>query len=193
HRELTDHDDEATALGAAPKSGQVEAHASWRAAWRALGRPEADRDEAEMSDGQLHMRVRAYEREQAWAPPYVANELAGTRQAAQRRRTTATLRAAEAETSDDDARRAQLKKEAAEAAEPPDPLEARAKDLTDVDEARALWWAHTAATRAAADRAADELTARRAADGRNDPVVTAEEWTADRTDRDEERTDVNER
>jgi conjugative relaxase-like TrwC/TraI family protein len=193
HKELTGHDDEATALGAAPKSGQVEAYASWRASWHALGRPEADRDEAEMSDGQLHMRVRAYEREQAWAPPYVANELAGTRQAAERHRTTATLRGAEAEATDDDARRAQLEREAADAAELADLLDARVEGLTAVDEARALWWAHTAATRAAADRAAAELTARRAADRLDDPLVTADEWTAERTDRYEERTDAPER
>ena len=39
HRELTDHDDQATALGAAPKAGQIETHASWRAAWRAWTGP----------------------------------------------------------------------------------------------------------------------------------------------------------
>jgi conjugative relaxase-like TrwC/TraI family protein len=191
HRELTAHDDEATGLGTVPKAGQVEAYASWRASWRALGRPEADRDEAEMSDGQLHMRVRAYEREQAWAPPYVANELAGTRQAAQRHRTTATLRAAEAETVDD-ARLAQLKREAADAGALADLLDNRVKKLTAVDEARALWWAHTAGTRAAADRAAAELTARRAADGRDDPRITADEW-ADRAKRSDARADLAER
>jgi conjugative relaxase-like TrwC/TraI family protein len=190
HRELAGHDDETTALGAAPKSGQVEAYASWRAAWRASGRPEADRDDAEMSDGQLHMRVRAYEREQAWAPPYVANELAGTCQAAQRHRTTATLRASEADAANDDARRARLKQEGRDAAALADLLDARSKELTEVDEARALWWAHTAATRAAADRAAAELTARRAADGRDDPLVTADDWAAKRTRRAEERTNV---
>ncbi len=39
HRELTGHDDPATALGPPPKAGQTEAYASWRAAWRALGGP----------------------------------------------------------------------------------------------------------------------------------------------------------
>src|SRR4029453_15807294 len=88
----------------------------WRAAWRALGRPEADRAEAEMSTGQLHLRVRAYDREQAWAPAYVANELAGSRQAAQRHRNDATVRAAEATTASDDSNRSRLQAEAQQAA-----------------------------------------------------------------------------
>ena len=50
-----------------------------------------------MSTGQLLVRVRAYEREKTWAPAYVANELAGTRQAADRHRHEATVRRAEAE------------------------------------------------------------------------------------------------
>src|SRR5699024_41544 len=53
YRELTGHDDLIEPLGPAPSAGQVETYASWRAAWRALGRPEAHRDELEMSDGQL--------------------------------------------------------------------------------------------------------------------------------------------
>jgi conjugative relaxase-like TrwC/TraI family protein len=175
HRELTGHEDEATALGAAPKTGQVEAYASWRAAWRALDRPDADRAEAEMSDGQLQLRIRAYQRETAWAPRYVANELAGTRQAAERHRHAAATRAAEAADTTDQPRRAQLKQEAADATALVDLLDGRVAELETVDEARALWWAHTAGTRAAADRAAAELQARRAADGRSDRDVTAGE------------------
>jgi hypothetical protein len=113
HRELTHHDDPNNALPGPPKPGQVEAYASWCAAWRALGREEASRAEAEMSDGQLRVRVRAYGREEAWAPDYVAPELSGTRQAEQRHRTSAELRAAEAAASADAERRTQLEREAA--------------------------------------------------------------------------------
>ena len=135
YRELTGHDDDATALGPPPKPGQVEAYAAWRAAWRALGRPEADRDELEMSDGQLRVRVRAYEREKAWAPRYVANELAGTRQAADNHRQTAALRTAEAETAT--GRRAgRLEREAAEAAALAETLDERAAQLEVDDDAR---------------------------------------------------------
>ena len=165
HRELTGHDDPATAIGAAPKAGQAEAYASWRAAWHALGRPEADRDEAEMSDGQLLMRGRAYQREQTWAPAYVANELAGTRQATERHHATATLRATAAAAAGDPDERAQLEREAADADALARVLNERAGQLAEADDVRARWYAHTAATRSAADRAQLELATRRAARG----------------------------
>jgi hypothetical protein len=182
HRELTGHDDLATALGPPPKPGQVEAYASWRAAWRALGRPEADRDELEMSNGQLRMRIRAAQREEAWAPRWVANELAGTEQAAAAHRQTATLRAAEAAATDDAEQRARLQREAVEAAALADVLDARVTELVVVDDARAHWLMHTAHTRAAADRATAELSARHAADGLvEEPAVSAAEWLAEHT------------
>ena len=56
------------------------------AGWRALGRPDTDVEERELSDGQLRMRVRAMERENAWQPRYVARELSGTTQAAENER-----------------------------------------------------------------------------------------------------------
>ena len=43
NRELRGHDDPTEALGPAPKPGQVEAYAAYRAAWRTLGRPEIER------------------------------------------------------------------------------------------------------------------------------------------------------
>lgn len=176
HRERAGVDDPAEPLGPPPKSGQPEAYASWRAAWRALGRPEADRAEVEMSDGQLRVRIRAYEREQTWAPRYVANELAGTIQTAEQHRRTAALRQAEADSTEDAERAEQLRREAEEAAALADTLDTQVEQLRQVDEARAHWLAHTAGTRAAADRAKAELSARRAGDGHDEPTVTAEEW-----------------
>ena len=177
HRELTGHDDPAIAISPAPKVGQVEAYASWRAAWHALGRPEADRDESEMSDGQLLMRVRAYQREQAWAPAYVATELAGTRQAAERHHVTATLRTTAAAPATDPDERAQLEREAAYADALARVLDGRAAQLAEADDARARWYVHTAATRAAADRAQLELASRRAArgDDQSEQRVTADD------------------
>jgi hypothetical protein len=168
----------ATALGPAPKAGQAETYASWRAAWRALGRPEADRDELELSDGQLRMRVRGYEREKAWAPRYVANELAATHQAADAQHRNAALRAAEAASATSDLECEALEREATESAALAATLDARTAELELADEARAQWLVHTAATRAAADRAADELAARRAGAENPGPEVTAEAWLA---------------
>ncbi|MFD8492416.1 MobF family relaxase [Amycolatopsis sp. NPDC059657] len=175
HRELTGHEDPEAALGAAPKSGQVETYASWRSAWRALGRPESGRDELEMSDGQLLVRVRAWEREKAWGPEFVANELAGTHQALDQRRRDAAMRRAEADAAVDDSERERLLQEADEADALAEVLATRATELEAADEVRAQWYAHTAETRAAADRARAQLSARAIGD---EPVevVTAEEW-----------------
>src|SRR5690606_41475101 len=125
HRELIGYDDATEPLGPAPKPGQVEAYASWLTAWRALGRPEAHRDELEMSDGQLRIRVRAAEREASWAPAYVADELAGTIQAAEKHRRAAAMRAAEAAAVADAEERPRPEKEAADAAALADTPDAR--------------------------------------------------------------------
>ncbi|MGW4829635.1 MobF family relaxase [Amycolatopsis japonica] len=175
HRELTGHEDDETALGSAPKSGQVEAYASWRSAWRALGRPESGRDELEMSDGQLLVRMRAWEREKAWGPEFVGQELAGTHQALDARRRDAAMRRAEADAAADEEERERMLQEAAEADALADTLAARAAELEGADEARALWYAHTAETRAAADRASAEISARNL-DTTPAPLVTADEW-----------------
>jgi hypothetical protein len=91
----------------------VEAYAAWRSAWRALGRPDADRAEAEMSTGQLRMRIRAYDREKTWAPDYVADQLAGTRQAADKHRQDATLWNGQADAMAEHSSAARLRDEAA--------------------------------------------------------------------------------
>lgn len=174
HREVMDHDAPDDPLGPAPKAGQVEQYASWRTAWRALGRPDADHAEASMSVGQLRVRVRAYQREQAWAPPFVAHELAGTRQAAERERRTATLRAAEADAAPDEAARQRLRTEAEQRQALAVALDARAAQLQISDDARAVWLSHTAATQAAAQRAEQELKARGIDNSDTGPTV--EEW-----------------
>ena len=176
HRELTGHDDPTDALGPAPKAGQVEEYASWRSAWRALGRPEADRAEAEMSNGQLRIRVRAYEREKTWAPAYVANELAGTRQAADKHRREASVRRAEAEQAADPDQRTELLQLAVQADALVSTLDEQAAVLDEADLARGEWYAHTAATRDAASRAQAELSARESASDPVDDRVTADEW-----------------
>ncbi|MCE0763371.1 relaxase domain-containing protein [Pseudonocardia kujensis] len=174
YRELREHTGE-DALGPAPSSGQVEAFAAYRAAWRALGRPEIDREEIEMSDGQLRLRVRAAEREAAWGPRYVANELAGTRQAAEAQRQKAVLLATEAGQSDDPDR---LLRESRDAEALAATLDERQVQLQELDDIRSRWLAHTAATRAAGDRAQAELALRHADDVEPEPQVTAEEWLA---------------
>jgi len=176
HRELTGHADPEVALPGPPKQGQVETYASWRTAWRALGRDEESRAEAELSDGQLRVRVRAYQREETWAPDYVAPELSGTLQAARRHRGTAELRAAEAAQESVAALRAQLHREAVEAAALADVLDRQAAQLDMADHTRAQWYTHTANTRAAEQRARLELAARGIDPDTDDRGTTAEQW-----------------
>ena len=177
-RESHAHDDPEDALGPAPAPGQVEAFAAYRAAWRALGRPEIDREELELSDGQLRVRVRAHDREAAWAPRYVGNELAGTHQAAASHRQTEQLRRAEVSAATEETERARLTNEADQARALSETLEQRADQLGELDDARSRWLAHTAGTRAAAERAKAELAARHADDTDPEPKVTAAEWLA---------------
>ncbi|GAA5026116.1 MobF family relaxase [Actinopolymorpha pittospori] len=186
HRELTGHDDETVALPGPPKRGQIEEYASWRAAWRALGRPEAGRAEAEMSDGQLRVRVRAYEREKTWQPAYVAHELAGTNQAEQRHRHTAHIRAAEAEAATDPTERARLTAEAVQATALADALAHQRAQLERIDQVRALWYAHTAETRAVAERARAELAGRGVDPDQLEDRTTPEEWLAAHAQADQE-------
>jgi hypothetical protein len=130
-----------------------------------------------MSYGQLLVRVRAYEREKAWGPEFVANELAGTHQSVAARRQEAAMRRAEADAATDEDERARLVQEAAEADALADVLDQRATELAAADETRAAWFAHTAGTRSAADRAAAELSARNV-DEPDVALVTTEEWLA---------------
>ena len=96
-----------------------------------MGRPEADTEEASLSEGQLRIRIRAYRREEAWAA-YVADELDGTsREAAKARRDAALAEAR----GDVDA--------ATEASRKADELWERVRQPQQADDARSAWHAHT--------------------------------------------------
>ncbi|GAA4536657.1 MobF family relaxase [Pseudonocardia xishanensis] len=176
YRELRNHASETDVLGPAPQPGQVEQFAAYRAAWRVLGRPEVDREELELSDGRLRMRVRAAERETPWAPRYVGNELAGTRQAVERHRQTAALRLEESAVAPNATVQVELRVEAEQARALADALDRQILQLEKLDGARSRWLAHTAATRAAGERAEAELALRHADDAEPEQRVTAEEW-----------------
>ena len=73
---------------------------------------------------------------------------------------------------------ARLRHEATKSAALAKALDDRAFQLAQADEARATWYAHTAETLAAAERAAAELTARLTDKPPEPPPITAEEWLA---------------
>jgi hypothetical protein len=154
---------------------QAEAYAAYRAASNALGRPDADQLEYEMSSAQHLARIRADERERAWAPRYVANELAGTRQAADHHRHTATLRRAAADHTTDPTEHTRLHREAREADALVTALDEQIVLLEEQDAAWIRHRLHTARTRAEADISRAIVAAR---DDQPEPRVTADEWLA---------------
>lgn len=167
YREATGWSDDARAIDHAPGVTTTERRAAWHEAWEALGRPEATREEAALSDGRLQARAAAWEREQAWAPPYADDAMRENEQAAERARVDAVHA------------RAQGDEDAAAARETEaDRLAAVARDAERVADGRAAWAAATAETRAVGERAAAELDARGLAPGREPDRVTAEEWLA---------------
>ena len=179
-RELTGHADAEDALGPAPTPNKPEHYAVWRAAWTALGRPDADRADAELSPGQLRVRIRAYEREKAWAPAYVGESRTATSLDADSRRRDAVLTAARADAAADPTDAARLRAEAADQAAVADLLATRAVELAEVDEARSRWLVHTAVTQDTAERAEAELAKRGIPVGAEaEDAVTAAEWLAE--------------
>lgn len=160
YRELAGHDDDNDPLGAAPPAGLVESAAMFRAAHRALDLPEAGAEEADLSDGQLRIRVRAYEREVAWAPRWVGDELDQTHQRAAKAVADAGIWTARADAASDESEREQLRTAAEQARAEAESLKVRAEQLEAADEARAAWYVHTAQTRDRAERARVELGAR---------------------------------
>jgi len=176
YRELAAYDDETDSLGAPPPGGLAEKRAIWTAAHDALDLPDRSASEAELTEGRLRIRVRAMEREQTWAPRYVADELAATHLATERHRTDAQVWAARAEVAEDPAEAETLRTEAARAQAAAEALAERATALEAADDARAAWFAATAATRDAAERARVELKARGVDPDDPDDRVTAAEW-----------------
>jgi len=176
YRELADHTDAQDPLGAAPPAGLAEKAVAFRAAHNALDLPDLGAEEANLTDGRLRLRADALDREETWAPRWVADELDATHQAAEHRRTDAALWAARADVTEDPAAREQLRLAAHTADQEAHTLAERAAQLELADQARAAWFAHTAATRDAAIRARTELAARGV--DRDDPTdrVTADEW-----------------
>lgn len=178
HREATGHTDDAAPLPAAPGLSSTELRASWHAAWTALGRPEAGTEEKDLSDGLLRVRVRAWEREQAWAPPDVYNEMRATGQKVVEYRQAAALLLRRAELAADPAQAWQLREQAEQKAAQAVVMASVEADLAQVADERAAWFAETAVTQAAALRAIDELAARGQSWHEEADRVTAEQWLA---------------
>ncbi|WP_300010564.1 MobF family relaxase [Pseudonocardia sp.] len=180
YRELVDHTDEHDPLGNAPGKGRVEHAVMFRAAHEALALVDAGAEEANLSDGALRSRIRAYERELAWAPRWVEDDLAAAHQQHARAAADATLWTARADAPDtapDDA--ARLRAEADDARAEAARLAEQIAELEIVDAARAAWFTHTAISRDNADRSRTELGARGVDIDRPDDRTTGPDWLAE--------------
>ncbi|WP_210032628.1 MobF family relaxase [Pseudonocardia parietis] len=178
YRELAGHTNERDPLGAAPPAGLAESSAMFRAAHRALDLPAAGAEEADLTDGQLRMRVRAYERETTWAPRWVGDELDQVHQKAAKSAADAEIWEARSAATSDETERERLARAADQARSEAARLREQAAQLEEADQARAQWYAHTAQTRDRAERARVELGARGVDLAHPGDRVIAEEWLA---------------
>ena len=95
YREMFGYDHPGQAIGPEPATTNPEARAEWHTALGAMAKVNGI-DVRGLTDGQLHARRAAAQRETAWAPKYVGNELRLARKQAQISRVEATRHAFEA-------------------------------------------------------------------------------------------------
>ena len=178
YRELMNYTNDADPLGYAPGGRFPEKQALWHAAHTGMDLPDTSPEEQGLTDGRLLLRVQTYEREQARAPRYVADELETAHHQAQRHRTDVTIWADRAAVTADPGEAATLRTEAAKAQAQADALAQRISDLEIEDTARSVWFAAAASTRDKAHRAEVELGVRGIRVGDPAEQTTAEEWMA---------------
>lgn len=167
YREGTGWDDPERAIGQAPGVTSTERRALWWGAWEASGRPEATRDEATLSDGQLLVRMAAWEREKMWAPPHADASLKKAELDAERARQDAILARAQGD-----------EQTAWEREQEADRRSAVARGMAKVAEGRAAWTVATAQTQATAEASSREAERRGIRVGQEPDRTTAEEWLA---------------
>jgi conjugative relaxase-like TrwC/TraI family protein len=175
YREGAQYEDANDPLGAAPPTGLAEKHAIWATAHAALGLPDVGPEEAMLTTGQLLMRSAAWDREQLWAPRYVADELAATAERVASRWAEVTLFRAHAETLAG-TEKAGVLDAAAKAEQEADELEQKVLALEEADKERTRWVLHTMGTKDRGLRSKAEL-ARRGEDNPSDRT-TASAWLA---------------
>jgi hypothetical protein len=149
-------------LGPAPSRENPEARAAWVRAYEALGAPEALRDYRAATDEELKALVSAYEREETWAPPHVADVLRETRQRVADYKTRAELAQAEAAVAPGVEEQSALLQRAESHRGFAQWQADRAEKLELVHGAREQWHDETAETREKAAHARRELSEREA-------------------------------
>lgn len=166
HREATGWVDEEMPLDLAGGVTSTERRAGWHGAWDALGQPEDTRAEAVMTEGQLRLRMEAWDRAKEWAPPYADESMRVAELDAELARQDGLL-------SEDDLAAERFSAEAAERAQV-------ARFAERVALARQEWATRNAGVRLLAERAQHEWVKVRGlpAPGQEPDRVTPEEWLA---------------
>jgi conjugative relaxase-like TrwC/TraI family protein len=166
-REATGWDDPSIPLGRSPGVSTPEKRLTWSQAWAAAGMPEEKRPAADLSDGQLRVRIAAGERVNAHAPAAIYEQQRMREQQAADAARDAVL----ARTHARDEEAARLHQEAASARADADRL-----DL--VNQARGEWLLAHAETLRAADDARGEADRRGLNLDHEPDQDTAENWLA---------------
>lgn len=151
-----------TIIGPAPAAGLPDQAHEWRAASDALGRTPEEQQLAAASDGQLQEMTSRWEREQAWAPPHVADDLASTIQARDYHTEQAAILARRAELASDPAERDELAGQARGYQVLGEQLASQARQYEQIHAARLAWTAETAPAKDAAEAARAEQARRQA-------------------------------
>lgn len=176
YRELVEHTDAEDPLGSAPPRGLAEKHALFHTAHAALDLATAGAEEEAMSEGQLRVRIAAWEREKAAAPEYVADRLEATHAALRAARENATLWSARADYAATPLDADQLRAAAEQARGRVAELEKQVEDLQLADDTRAAWRYDTAVIRDYAERARHAAAVRGIDLDNPAERVTADEW-----------------
>ncbi len=161
-----------TIIGPAPAAGLADQAHEWRAASQALGRTPEEQQLAAASDGQLQEMTGRWEREQAWAPPHVAGELAATIQARDYHTEQAAILARRAELATDPAERDELAGQARGYQVLGEQLAGQAREYEQIHAARLAWAAETAPAKDAAAAARAERDRRQADQQAREPAAT---------------------
>ncbi|MFI9332963.1 MobF family relaxase [Kitasatospora sp. NPDC052868] len=177
-REAHGYDAEVDPIGPRPRRGAVDFRLDWDRAFRALGQPEDRMDLVGASDAQLEELVQRYQREEAWAPAHVAEQMRETYERIDQLHRETGQRQVEL-ASADEATRQRLEEAQAAADAETALLSEQAAKLEVVHAVRQDWHEHTAETRERAQEAARQLELRRPAEEAEaapdfPPVVHAE-------------------
>jgi hypothetical protein len=161
YRELRSVPETSLALGAAPSREQEFHRALWQQAYAALGKPTDSLDYHAATETELREMRNRWQREQTWAPYYVADELQQAYSVAADYRADAALARAQVEQLDPAAPMYAESVEQLELAERlAEEYAERARQLEEVHLARGNWFDATEDARLAADMATDELKSR---------------------------------